>query len=63
MTEERNRWLELSNWDERFEKKWIPRIELVAGITAMIVLTLSLLWGGKAVCRITTFKVVECQHP
>jgi hypothetical protein len=48
MTEERNWWLELSNWDERLEKKWVPRIELVAGITAMIVLTLSILWGGKS---------------
>jgi hypothetical protein len=48
MSEDRNWWLGLWNWDERFEKKWIPQIELVAGITVMIVLTLSLLWGGKS---------------
>jgi hypothetical protein len=41
-------WLKLSDWDELFEKKWIPRIELIAGITTMIVLTLNLLWGGKS---------------
>jgi hypothetical protein len=47
MTEKRNWWSELSNWEERFEKRWIRRIELVAGITAATVLTLGVLWGGK----------------
>ena len=39
---------ELSSWDDHVERKWIPRIELVAGVTAMIVVALSLLWGGKS---------------
>ena len=51
MTDKRNSWWsKLSKWDDRAEKEWIQWIELVAGLSAMIVLTLSLLavWGGKS---------------
>jgi hypothetical protein len=51
MTDKRNSWLsKLSKWDDRAEKEWIQWIELVAGLSAMIVLTLSLLavWDGKS---------------
>jgi hypothetical protein len=40
-------WSELYKRDEQFERKWIPWIELAAGLTAMSVLTLSFL---AAVC-------------
>jgi hypothetical protein len=36
-------WSELSKWDDRVEREWVQWIELVAGLSAMIVLTLSLL--------------------
>jgi predicted small integral membrane protein len=36
-------WSELSKWDNRVERDWVQWIELVAGLFAMIVLTLSLL--------------------
>jgi hypothetical protein len=51
MTDKRNSWWsKLSKWDARAEKEWIQWIELVAGLSAMIVLTLSLLavWDGKS---------------
>jgi hypothetical protein len=51
MTDKRNSWWsKLSKWDDRAEKEWIQWIELVAGLSAMIVLTLSLLavWDGKS---------------
>jgi hypothetical protein len=40
-------WSELSKWDDHVKNEWI---ELVAGLSAMIVLTLSLLavWDGKS---------------
>ena len=43
-------WSELSKWDDHVEKEWIQWIELVAGVSAMIVLTWSLLaaWDGKS---------------
>jgi hypothetical protein len=43
-------WSEVSKWDDHVEKEWIQWIELVAGLSAMIVLTLSLLavWDGKS---------------
>ena len=43
-------WSELLNWEDHIEKEWIQWIELVAGLSAMIVLTLSLLavWDGKS---------------
>ena len=42
-------WSELSKWDNRVERDWVQWIELVAGLFAMIVLTLSLLavWDGN----------------
>jgi hypothetical protein len=42
-------WSELSKGDDHVEKEWIQWIELVAGLSAMIVLTWSLLavWDGK----------------
>jgi hypothetical protein len=42
-------WSELSKWDDRVEREWVQWIELVAGLSAMIVLTLSLLavWDGN----------------
>jgi hypothetical protein len=51
MTEKRNSWWsKLSKWDDPVEKEWIQWIELVAGLSAMIVLTLSLLavWDGQS---------------
>src|SRR5262249_25985141 len=50
MTDKRKSWWsEVSNWDDHVEKGWIQWIELVAGLCAMIVLTLSLLavWDGN----------------
>jgi hypothetical protein len=49
MTKRKFWWSELSKRDDRVEKDWIQWIELVAGLSAMIVLTLSLLtvWDGK----------------
>jgi hypothetical protein len=43
-------WPELSKWDDHVVKEWIQWIELVAGLSAMIVLTLSLLavWDGQS---------------
>jgi hypothetical protein len=43
-------WSELSKRDDHVEREWIQWIELVAGLSAMIVLTLSLLavWDGKS---------------
>jgi hypothetical protein len=43
-------WSELSKWDDHVKNEWIQWIELVAGLSAMIVLTLSLLavWDGKS---------------
>jgi len=43
-------WPELSKWDDHVVKEWIQWIELVAGLSAMIVLTWSLLsvWDGKS---------------
>jgi hypothetical protein len=43
-------WSEVSKWDDHVEKGWIQWIELAAGLSAMIVLTLSLLavWDGKS---------------
>jgi predicted small integral membrane protein len=43
MTKRKFLWSELSKWHDRVEKEWIQWIELVAGLSAMIVLTLSLL--------------------
>jgi predicted small integral membrane protein len=43
MTKGKFLWSELSKWHDRVEKEWIQWIELVAGLSAMIVLTLSLL--------------------
>jgi hypothetical protein len=42
-------WSELPKWDDRVEREWVRWIELVAGLSAMIVLTLSLLavWDGN----------------
>ena len=51
MTDKRNSWWsEVSKWDDHVEKGWIQWIELVAGLSAMIVLTLSLLavWDGQS---------------
>ena len=51
MTDKRKPWWsEVSNWDDHVEKGWIRWIELVAGLSAMIVLTVSLLavWDGKS---------------
>jgi hypothetical protein len=42
---------EISKWDDRFERGRTPWIELAIGLTAMSVLTLSLLaavWDGKS---------------
>jgi hypothetical protein len=50
MPDKRKFWRsELSKWDDHVEKEWIQWIELVAGLSAMIVLKLSLLavWDGK----------------
>jgi hypothetical protein len=50
MPDKRKFWRsELSKWDDHVEKEWIQWIDLVAGLSAMIVLTLSLLavWDGK----------------
>src|SRR5216117_2086452 len=50
LTEERKFcWSKLSKWDNQVEKEWVQWIELVAGLSAMIVLTWSLLaaWDGK----------------
>ena len=50
MTDKRKSWWsEMSKWDDHVEKGWIQWIELVAGLSAMIVLTLSLLavWDGS----------------
>jgi hypothetical protein len=43
-------WSELSKWDDHVEKEWIQRIELAAGLSAMMVLIWSLLaaWDGKS---------------
>ena len=51
MTDKRNSWWsKLFKWDDRAEKEWIQWIELVAGLSAMIVLTWSVLavWDGKS---------------
>jgi hypothetical protein len=51
MPDERKFWRsELSKWDGHVETGWIQWIELAAGLSAMIVLTLSLLavWDGKS---------------
>jgi hypothetical protein len=50
MTKRNFLWSELSKRHDRVEKEWIQWIELVAGLSAMIVLTLSLLavWDGKS---------------
>src|SRR5262249_52873707 len=42
-------WSEVSKWDDHVEKGWIQWIELVAGLSAMIALTLSLLavWTAR----------------
>jgi hypothetical protein len=55
MSPPRPRWehllTEVSKWDERFERKRAPWIELAAGLAAMSVLTLTLLaavWDGKS---------------
>jgi hypothetical protein len=50
MTKRKFWWPEVSKWDDRVEKGLIQWIELVAGLSAMIVLTLSLLavWDGKS---------------
>jgi hypothetical protein len=50
MTDRSNSWWStLSKWDDHGETGWIHWIELVAGVCAMTVLTLSLLavWDGK----------------
>jgi hypothetical protein len=50
MTDRSNSWWsKLYKWDDHGEKGWIHWIELVAGLSAMTVLTLSLLavWDGK----------------
>jgi hypothetical protein len=51
----RPRWENLlskvSHWDDRFERERSPRIELALGLTAISILTLSLLaavLGGKS---------------
>jgi hypothetical protein len=43
-------WSELSKWEDRDENEWIQWNELVAGLSAMIVLTSSVLavWDGKS---------------
>jgi hypothetical protein len=43
-------WSEMSKWDDRVEKEWAQWIELVAGLSALIVLVFSLLagWDGKS---------------
>ena len=43
-------WSELPKRDDHVEKEWIQWIELAAGLSAMMVLTLSLLaaWDGKS---------------
>jgi hypothetical protein len=51
MTDKRKSWWsKLSKGDDHVEREWIQWIELVAGLSAMIVLTLSLLavWDGKS---------------
>ena len=51
MTDKRKSWWsEVSKWDGHVEKGSIQWIELVAGLSAMIVLTLSLLavWDGQS---------------
>jgi predicted small integral membrane protein len=50
MTKRKFWWSELSKRDDRVENDWIQWIELVAGLSAMIVLTLSLLavWDGQS---------------
>jgi hypothetical protein len=51
MTRKRKFWSsELSKWDDHVEREWIQWIELIAGVSAMIVLTWSLLaaWDGKS---------------
>jgi hypothetical protein len=46
MTDKRKSWWsELSKGDDHVEREWIQWIELVAGLSAMIVLTLSLSAG------------------
>jgi hypothetical protein len=42
-------WSEMSKWHDRGQEGWIQWIELVAGLSAMIVLTWSLMavWDGK----------------
>jgi hypothetical protein len=49
VTEKRKFWSELPKWDDRVEREWVQWIKLVAGLSAMIVLTLSLLavWDGN----------------
>ena len=51
MTDKRKSWWsEVSKWDDHVEKEWIQWIELVAGLSALIVLVFSLLagWDGKS---------------
>ena len=51
MTDKRKSWWsEVSKWDDHVEKEWIQWIELAAGLSAMMVLTWSLLaaWDGKS---------------
>src|SRR2546429_6422461 len=53
MTDKRKSWWsELSKGDDHVEREWIQWIELVAGLSAMIVLTLSLLavWESHHNC-------------
>jgi hypothetical protein len=47
--EKRKFWSELPKCDDQVEREWVQWIELVAGLSAMIVLTLSLLavWDGN----------------
>jgi hypothetical protein len=49
MTKRNFLWSELSKRHGRVERDWVQWIELVAGLFAMIVLTLSLLavWDGN----------------
>src|SRR5262249_4388825 len=50
LTDKRKFWSKLSKWDDRVEREWIQWIELIAGLSALILLTLSLLavWDGKS---------------
>ena len=50
LTDKRKFWSKLAKWDDRVEREWIQWIELIAGLSALILLTLSLLavWDGKS---------------